>query len=147
MDKISVIVPCYNEEEVLPLFHKEVTKELETIENIDYEILFIDDGSHDHTIDLLKMICAKDHHCDYYSFSRNFGKEAAMFAGLEKSTGDYCVIMDADLQHPPKLLAPMYQAVSQEGYDCCAGKRMDREGEGRLRNFLSKSFYKVMQKL
>lgn len=147
MDKISVIVPYYNEEEVLPLFHKEVTKELETIENIDYEILFIDDGSHDHTIDLLKMICAKDHHCDYYSFSRNFGKEAAMFAGLEKSTGDYCVIMDADLQHPPKLLAPMYQAVSQEGYDCCAGKRMDREGEGRLRNFLSKSFYKVMQKL
>lgn len=83
MDKISVIVPCYNEEEVLPLFHKEVTKELETIENIDYEILFIDDGSHDHTIDLLKMICAKDHHCDYYSFSRNFGKEAAMFAGLK----------------------------------------------------------------
>ena len=147
MDKISVIVPCYNEEEVLPLFHQEVTKELMKIENIDYEILFIDDGSHDHTIDLLKVICLKDDHCSYYSFSRNFGKEAAMFAGLEKSRGDYCVIMDADLQHPPHLLASMYHAVSQEGYDCCAGKRMDRDGEGVLRNFLSKSFYKIMQRL
>ena len=117
------------------------------IENIDYEILFIDDGSHDHTIDLLKVICLKDDHCSYYSFSRNFGKEAAMFAGLEKSRGDYCVIMDADLQHPPHLLASMYHAVSQEGYDCCAGKRMDRDGEGALRNFLSKSFYKIMQRL
>lgn len=146
MDKISVIVPCYNEEEVLPLFHREVTKELNKIDNIDYEILFIDDGSHDQTIEILRELCVKDNHCNYYSFSRNFGKEAAMFAGLEKSTGDYCVIMDADLQHPPKLLAPMYHAVSQEGYDCCAGKRMDRSGEGRIRNFLSKSFYKVIQR-
>ena len=146
MDKISVIVPCYNEEEVLPLFHREVTKELNKIDNIDYEILFIDDGSHDQTIEILRNLCIKDDHCNYYSFSRNFGKEAAMFAGLEKSTGDYCVIMDADLQHPPKLLAPMYHAVSQEGYDCCAGKRMDRSGEGKIRNFLSKSFYKVIQR-
>lgn len=147
MDKISVIVPCYNEEEVLPMFHQEVTKELRKIENIDYEIIFIDDGSNDRTIQLLKMISAKDKRCDYYSFSRNFGKEAAMLAGLEKSTGNYCVIMDADLQHPPKLLAPMYQAVSKEDYDCCAGKRIDREGEGKIRNFLSRTFYKIMQKI
>lgn len=147
MDKISVIVPCYNEEEVLPLFYQTVSKELNKINNVDYELLFIDDGSSDHTIEILKAICTKDNHCNYYSFSRNFGKEAAMFAGLEKSSGDYCVIMDADLQHPPKLLAPMYQAVSQEGYDCCAGKRIDRQGEGIIRNFFSKSFYKIMKKI
>ena len=147
MDKISVIVPCFNEAEVLPLMYQEVTKELKKIDNIDYELLFIDDGSHDQTNLLLKELCSQDVHCHYYSFSRNFGKEAAMFAGLEKATGDYCVIMDADLQHPPKLLPLMYQAVSQEGYDCCAGKRMDRSGEGAVRNFLSKSFYKVMQRL
>lgn len=147
MDKISVIVPCYNEEAVLPMFHQEVSKELKKIENIDYEIIFVDDGSSDQTINILKLISSNDEHCDYYSFSRNFGKEAAMLAGLEKSTGDYCVIMDADLQHPPHLLSQMYQAVSQEGYDCCAGKRIDREGEGKIRNFLSKTFYKIMQKM
>lgn len=146
MDKISVIVPCYNEEEVLPLFHQEVTKELDKIANVDYEILFIDDGSKDNTMKILKEICQQDNHCNYYSFSRNFGKEAAMFAGLQKASGDYCVIMDADLQHPPKLLEPMYYALSKEGYDCCAGKRMDRSGEGKIRNFLSKSFYKFIQK-
>ncbi|WP_294578631.1 glycosyltransferase family 2 protein [uncultured Thomasclavelia sp.] len=147
MDKISIIVPCFNEEEVLPLFHHEVSQVLKEIENVDYELIFIDDGSRDRTKKLLELLCAKDQHCNYYSFSRNFGKEAAMLAGLEQATGNYCVIMDADLQHPPKLLPEMYQAVSREGYDCCAGKRIDREGEGKLRNFLSRSFYKVMQKM
>lgn len=147
MNKISVIVPCYNEEEVLPLFHKEVVKELEKIENIDYELVFINDGSNDHTIDILKQLAKKDAHCVYYSFSRNFGKEAAMYAGLQYASGDYCVIMDADLQHPPKLLKPMYEALCYERYDCCAGKRVDREGENKLRNFLSKSFYKIIQKM
>lgn len=147
MNKISVIVPCYNEEEVLPLFHKEVTQELNKIENIDYELVFINDGSNDHTMDILKLLAKQDSHCLYFSFSRNFGKESAMFAGLQQATGDYCVIMDADLQHPPKLLKPMYDALSKEGYDCCAGKRMDREGEGKIRNLLSKTFYKVIQKM
>ena len=147
MNKISVIVPCFNEEEVLPLFHKEVHSHLQQIENIDYEILFINDGSKDHTLDIIRMLCKKDTHCNYYSFSRNFGKESAMFAGLQHASGDYCVIMDADLQHPPKLLKEMYHALVYEGYDCCAGRREDREGEGKIRNFLSKSFYKVMQKL
>ena len=147
MDKISIIVPCYNEEESLPLFYQETVKELHSIENIDYEFVFIDDGSRDHTMDVLKMLAYKDKRCLYFSFSRNFGKEAAMYAGLQNATGDYCVIMDADLQHPPALLKPMYEAVSKEGYDCCAGFREDREGEGKLRNFLSKGFYKVIQKM
>lgn len=147
MNKISVIIPCYNEEEVLPLFHKEVTQELNKIKNIDYELVFINDGSSDHTMDILKLLAKQDSHCLYFSFSRNFGKESAMFAGLQQATGDYCVIMDADLQHPPKLLKPMYNALSKEGYDCCAGKRIDREGEGKIRNLLSKTFYKVIQKM
>lgn len=147
MDKISVIVPCYNEEDVLPLFFQEVSQVLEKIENINYELLFINDGSHDHSEDILKLLSRKNEHCFYYSFSRNFGKEAAMYAGLEHATGDYVVIMDADLQHPPHLLKPMYEALKYENYDCCAGKRLDREGEGKLRNFLSHSFYKIIQKL
>lgn len=147
MNKISVIVPCFNEEEVLPLFHKEVSYWLKQIDHIDYEILFINDGSKDHTQDILNVLCEKDAHCNYFSFSRNFGKESAMFAGLQHASGNYCVIMDADLQHPPKLLKEMYETLIYEGYDCCAGKRIDREGEGKVRNFLSKNFYKVMQKL
>ena len=116
MDKISVIVPCYNEEEVLPLFHREVTKELNKINNIDYEILFIDDGSHDQTIEILRELCVKDNHCNYYSFSRNFGKEAAMFAGLEKSTGDYCVIMDAHSTiSPTKIISPNVSCCKSRG--------------------------------
>lgn len=147
MDKISVIVPCYNEEDVLPLFFQEVSHTLEQIDQVDYELLFINDGSRDHSEDILKVLAAKNEHCFYYSFSRNFGKEAAMYAGLENATGNYVVIMDADLQHPPQLLKPMYEAIKYEGYDCCAGKRIDRAGEGQLRNFLSRSFYKVIQKM
>lgn len=146
MNKISVIVPCFNEEEVITLFHKETSNCLQQIENIDYEFIFVNDGSSDHTNDILKVLTQKDSHCNYYSFSRNFGKESAMFAGLQHATGDYCVIMDADLQHPPTLLKPMYEAIVYEGYDCCAGKRVDREGESKFRNFLSRHFYKVIQK-
>lgn len=147
MKKISIIVPCYNEEASLPLFHKETTKILQEIPDIDYEFLLINDGSKDHTIDVIKLLSLRDTHVTYYSFSRNFGKEAAMYAGLSNATGDYCVIMDADLQHPPKLLKDMFHAVDKEGYDCCAGKRLDRTGEGKLRNLLSRTFYKVIQKL
>jgi len=147
MDKISIIVPCFNEEDVVSMFYQETTKQLHRIQDIDYELLFINDGSKDHTASVLKELAEKDSHCFYFTFSRNFGKEAAMFAGLEKATGDYVVIMDADLQHPPRLLPDMYHACKYEGYDCAAGKRVDRTGEGRLRNFLSHSFYKVIQKL
>ena len=147
MDKISIIVPCFYEEDVVSMFYQETTKQLHRIPDIDYELLFINDGSKDHTASVLKELAEKDSHCFYFTFSRNFGKEAAMFAGLEKATGDYVVIMDADLQHPPRLLPDMYHACKYEGYDCAAGKRVDRTGEGRLRNFLSHSFYKVIQKL
>ena len=147
MDKISIVVPCYNEEESLPLFYREVSKVMEGIPDTETEFIFVDDGSNDHTMEVLKSLSYKDPRCNYFSFSRNFGKEAAMYAGLKHAKGDYCVIMDADLQHPPALLPAMYEAVSQEGYDCCAGFREDREGEGKLRNFLSRSFYKVIQKM
>ena len=147
LDKISIIVPCFNEEESLPLFYQATTKELDCIKNIEYEFIFVDDGSSDNTIQILKNLAILHNSCNYYSFSRNFGKEAAMFAGLQKASGEYCVIMDADLQHPPALLKDMYYALKREGYDCCAGKRIDREGEGKLRNFLSWAFYRVIQKL
>lgn len=143
MDKISVIVPCYNEEESLPLFYQEVVRVLKNMDEIEYELLFIDDGSSDGTGEEIKRLAAADHHVRYVIFSRNFGKEAGMYAGLREATGNYCVIMDADLQHPPALLPKMYLAVSQEGYDCCGGKRMGREGDGAVRSFLSRAFYKV----
>lgn len=147
MNKISIIVPCYNEEEVLSLFYQEAHAAVTAIPDACYEFIFVDDGSRDHTLDILKLLSFQDSNCHYLSFSRNFGKEAAMYAGLERSTGDYCVIMDADLQHPPALLAPMYRALTQEGYDCCAGKRIGREGDGPVRSILSKSFYRIIQKL
>ncbi len=147
MDKLTVIAPCYNEEEVLLSFYQEVKKVLDTMKTVKAELLFIDDGSKDHTLNILRELKEKDACCRYIAFSRNFGKEAAMFAGLEQATGDYCVIMDADLQHPPTLLKEMYYAVKEEGYDCCAGFRKDRKGEGKVRSFLSKSFYKVIQKM
>lgn len=147
MDKISVVVPCYNEEDVLPLFYTTITDTLHKMRDITYELIFVNDGSKDGTLHLLKGFAKEDSHCVYLSLSRNFGKEAAMYAGLQQSDGTYTVIMDADLQHPPVLLPQMYHAVSKEGYDCAAGKRIDREGEGKLRNFLSRSFYKVIQKL
>lgn len=147
MDKISIIVPCYNEEEVLVRFYQETLEAVSSIPGICYEFLFIDDGSKDCTLDLLRRLSYKDQNCHYLSFSRNFGKEAAMYAGLTQASGDYCVLIDADLQHPPSLLASMYHALHQEGYDCCAGKRMGREGDGAVRSFLSRSFYAVIQRL
>lgn len=147
MNKLSIIVPCFNEEEVLPAFYQETKKIVRTLKDTTYEFVFVDDGSKDHTLDILRLLSYQDKCCRYISFSRNFGKEAAMYAGLSEATGDYCVLMDSDLQHPPALLPDMYHAVSAEGYDCCAGKRVGREGDGVLRSFLSKSFYRVIQKM
>lgn len=147
MDKLTLIVPCYNEEEVLPAFYEETAKVLDGMADVEGEILFVDDGSRDGTLRELRTLKARDSRCHYLSFSRNFGKEAAMLAGLEHATGDYCVIMDADLQHPPRLLPEMYEAVKSGAYECCAGFRKDREGENALRSFLSGIFYKVIQKM
>ena len=147
MDRISIIVPCYNEEKVLPLFLEETQKVMETVKNVEWEYVFVDDGSRDHTQVILQSFAGKYDYCKYVSFSRNFGKEAAMYAGLEHASGDYCVIMDADLQHPPALLPEMYRALKNEGYDCCAGFREDRTGEGHMRNFLSHRFYKMISRM
>lgn len=147
MDKISIIVPCYNEEKALPDFYRETTRATESIENTECEFIFVDDGSQDHTADILESLSCTDTRCKYISFSRNFGKEAAMYAGLQNASGDFCVFMDADLQHPPKLLKEMYHVLKSEGYDCCAGLREDRIGENKLRSFLSRTFYKIVRKI
>ena len=145
MDKISIIVPCYNEEKALPGFYRAVSGAVKDIDGAECEFIFVDDGSRDHTPDILDSLSLKDDRCRSITFSRNFGKEAAMYAGLQNASGDYCVFMDADLQHPPELLKEMYHVVKTGGYDCCAGLREDRTGEGRLRSFLSRAFYKVVK--
>lgn len=146
-DLISVIVPCYNEEESLPLFYIETGKVLRQMTEVDYELIFIDDGSSDNTRTIMKNLAEKDEKVRYVVFSRNFGKEAAMYAGLREAGGDYSVIMDADLQHPPALLPEMYKVVSSGDYDCCGGLRMSREGDGFLRSLFSKAFYKISKGL
>lgn len=146
-DLISVIVPCYNEEESLPLFYIETGKVLCQMTEVDYEIIFVDDGSSDKTRTIMKNLAEKDEKVRYVVFSRNFGKEAAMYAGLKEARGDYSVIMDADLQHPPALLPEMYKVVSCEDYDCCGGLRLSREGDGFLRSLFSKAFYKISKGL
>ena len=146
-DLISVIVPCYNEEESLPLFYIETGKVLRQMTEVDYELIFVDDGSSDNTRTIMKNLAEKDEKVRYVVFSRNFGKEAAMYAGLREAGGDYSVIMDADLQHPPALLPEMYKVVSCGDYDCCGGLRMSREGDGFLRSLFSKAFYKISKGL
>lgn len=147
MDKISIIVPCYNEEKVLPAFYRAASDALKDIEGADCEFIFVDDGSRDHTADILQSFSYMDERCKYLSFSRNFGKEAAMYAGLQNASGDYCVFMDADLQHPPSLLKEMYRIVKTEGYDCCGGLREDRTGENPVRTVLSRTFYQVIGRI
>ena len=147
VDKLSGIVPCYNEASSLPLFYRKTQGVLKAMNECEYEFVMVDDGSLDGTIDVIKQLMEEDGRVTYVSFSRNFGKEAAMYAGLEAASGDYCVIMDADLQHPPELLPEMYEAVTSEGYDCCGGMRRGREGDGAVRSFLSRAFYKIGQKL
>lgn len=146
-DLISVIVPCFNEEESLPAFYRETSKVLGNMRQVDWEMVLVDDGSSDGTQAIIKKLAEADSRVRYVVFSRNFGKEAGMYAGLKEAAGDYCVIMDADLQHPPALLPAMYQGVSREGFDCCGGLRMSREGDGFLRSFFSRAFYKISKKL
>ncbi len=148
---ISVIVPCYNEQEVLPLFRDEiirVTNEMKSkYPHLEFEFMFINDGSRDDTLKLLREYSLEDKRFRYVSFSRNFGKESAMFAGLENCKGDYAVILDADLQHPPKLIPQMYEYVKSGEYDCAGTRRISREGEPKLLSFFSSSFYKVINKI
>lgn len=146
MDKISIIVPCYNEEEVLEIFYNKITEISEGI-NADFEYIFVNDGSKDKTLDIVKKYSKKDSRVRYISFSRNFGKEAAMYAGLNASTGDYVAIMDADLQDPPELLNEMYETLLKKEYDCVATKRKTRKGENPVISFFSRLFYKIINKM
>lgn len=148
MEKISVLVPCYNEEKALPLFYEELIKNINKFpENIEFEILFINDGSKDNTLSVIKELKEKDSRIHYVSFSRNFGKEAAIFAALENSSGDYVTLMDADLQDPPSLLLDMYKAIVEEDYDAVGTRRVDRKGEPVIRSFFARCFYKLINKL
>ena len=147
MEKISVIVPCYNEEESLPLFYEEITRVAGLMNEVTFEFMFVNDGSKDKTIEILRELNKKDERVRYISFSRNFGKEAAMYAGFKNVTGDYVAVIDADLQHPPVMLIEMYKGIKEEGYDCVAARRTSRKGEPVIKSFFSRMFYKVINKI
>ena len=144
--KISVVVPCYNEEESIQLFYDEISRVALTMDN-EFEYIFVDDGSKDRTLEILKDLSTKDSRVKYLSFSRNFGKEAAIFAGFESCTGDYVVMMDADLQDPPSLLPQMLECIVNEGYDSVATRRVTRKGEPPIRSFFARMFYKIINKI
>ena len=143
---LSLIIPCFNEEEAIPIFYNETVKVLKGMD-IDYEFLFIDDGSKDKSLERMVELAKKDDKVFYYSFSRNFGKEAAMYAGLKNAKGDYVTIMDVDLQDPPALLPEMLDKIRNEGYDSVATRRKDRKGESKIRSFFADSFYKIINKI
>ena len=143
--KISVVVPCYNEQESILLFYEEINKVSEEMEQ-EFEFIFVNDGSSDHTLDCMKALSEKDARVKYVSFSRNFGKEAAIHAGFSKAEGDYIVMMDADLQDPPSLLPEMLSYMEQ-GYDSVATRRVTRKGEPPIRSFFARMFYKIINKI
>jgi len=148
MKKISIVVPCYNEEESLPLFYEEVNKVTEQMsKKAEFEFVFVNDGSKDKTLEKLRELAKKDKRVRYISFSRNFGKEAGMLAGLENATGDYITTMDADLQDPPTLLEEMFDTLENGEYDCCATKSTNRKGYSFLRKTFTKWFYSIIGKI
>ena len=152
MELLSIIVPCYNEEKVLPLFYNEISKVAAAMEaefKTKFEFLFVDDGSRDGTCAAVRALQKQDKRVRYLGFSRNFGKEAAMYAGLTECRGDYAVIMDADLQDPPALLPQMYRALKDPslGLDCAATRRVTRKGEPPIRSFFARMFYKLINKI
>ena len=147
MSKISVIVPCYNEQEALGFFYDEMNRVMNLMPYAEFELLFIDDGSRDGTLSEMKRLASTDERVKYLSFSRNFGKESAMYAGLKNATGDFVAIMDADLQDPPSLLPEMYKAVTEEGYDSVATRRVTRKGEPPVRSFFARLFYRICNKI
>ncbi|MBO5617746.1 MAG: glycosyltransferase family 2 protein [Pseudobutyrivibrio sp.] len=149
MDKktLTIVAPCYNEEEALPIFYQTVVDMEEQLSSVDIEFLFVDDGSRDNTLQVCRQLHEKDNRVHYVSFSRNFGKEAGIFAGLEKAKGDYVVIMDADLQDPPALLPEMLGYIQSGEYECVATRRVDRKGEPPIRSWFARRFYRLMNKI
>ena len=146
MSKISIIVPCYNEEDVLPLFYQEVSLVLSKMD-YDYELLFVNDGSKDRTLSILKELAQQDTHVTYLSFARNFKKEAAMYAGFCNAQGDFVAVMDADMQDPPALLPQMMEILEGGEYDSVATRRITRKGEPKLRSCFARMFYKIINKI
>ena len=143
-EKISIIVPCYNEEEALPIFYKEINRVSKEMKNVDFEFLFINDGSRDKTLDILRDLSKNDKRVRFISFSRNFGKEAGMYAGLENATGDYVAIMDADMQDPPEMVKTMYDSIQNEDYDCVALYTRNHKDYSFIRKFFTKCWYKLI---
>lgn len=147
---LSIVVPCYNEQEALPYFYKEicrVAEEMKASHGADFEFIFVDDGSKDKTLSIARELHKQDERVRYISFSRNFGKEAGILAGLEAAKGDYVAMMDADLQDPPALLPQMLDALLEEDYDCAATRRTNRKGEPPIRSFFARMFYKIINRL
>ncbi len=147
MDKISIVIPCYNEQDTIPYLKEELYKLMESLPQAAFEIILVDNCSEDGTLDLMKQLHDEDPRFEYISFSRNFGKDSSMYAGLKASTGDYVTVMDADLQDPPELLAEMYETLKTGEYDCAAAFRKDRKGEPWLRSVLARAFYRMMSRI
>ena len=147
MDKISVIIPCYNEEESLPLFYYAIKKVIKKMKEVSFELIFVDDGSKDKTLTFIKDLAKDDKQVKYISFSRNFGKEAAIYAGLEYSSGDYVTLLDADLQEPPELIEKMYKIITTEDVDCVGLKTDEHKEYGFVRRFFTRCYYKLIAKL
>lgn len=146
MKKLSILVPCYNEQDALPIFYKEISRVLSSLD-YDYEIIFVDDGSKDDTLNIIKDISSQNQNVFYLSFSRNFGKEAAMYAGFRNSTGDYVAVMDADMQDPPSLLPKMIEIIENDNYDSVATRRVTRKGEPPIRSWFARKFYAIINKI
>jgi len=147
---ISLIIPCFNEEEsITPLFEElcRVSASMDEAYGTVFEFLFINDGSRDKTMNIIKELANKDDRVRYISFSRNFGKEAAIYAGLQNCTGDYASIIDADLQHPPSMLAEMYESITNEGFDCACARRISHRGEPVIRSFFARGFYLLINRM
>ena len=148
---LSIIVPCYNEESTLYLFHAEMLKTISAMIETGilntYEFVFVDDGSKDSTAAIIRNLACQNTHIHYVILSRNFGKEAAMLAGLHRAAGTYAVVMDADLQDPPSLIPQMFEAVCSDGFDCAGTRRVTRQGEPPIRSFFARNFYRLMSKL
>ena len=146
-DIISIVVPCHNEEEMVPIFHKEITAVSEQLPDAVFEMIFVNDGSKDATLAELKRVASLDERVHYLSFSRNFGKEAALVAGLRHATGNYVAVMDADLQDPPAMLVEMVALIRTGEYDCIGTKRLDRKGEPPIRSFFARQFYHLINRI
>ena len=147
MERISIVIPCYNEESMVPLLYEELERVRNSMQGVQMEYLFVDDGSKDGTIAQIELLRKKDKKVCYVALSRNFGKEAAIYAGLEHATGDYVALIDADLQDPPSLLPEMYRILKEEEYDSVATRRVTRKGEPPIRSFFARQFYRIMNKI